>query len=438
MTGHSYGAAAKMQTPWGDIVELKERRLPPGPGSDPAERDRNQRERLFGATVIGTAKSGYSALRVEDLIALAGVSRATFYRHFDDKGDCFRATVEALLGKGLEAVEAALEESQPLARRLESAVHAVLAMVAAEPVAARICLLDSYAAGRDGTKPIEEALTQACEVAHDALVQLPEYEKTPPAIAQAVIGGPHRVMYTYLWQGRESELPALAPRLVEWATSFPPPVPGIDRRPRQPKLRPHIGAEPALGRDPHERMIRSFAEAVSRHGLTHTTISQIAAAGSISQTTFYRHFKDKEDALEAALDLSGAQLLAAALPSARRASSWPVAIRRALEAALAFLAAEPSFARLRAVEVYGAGPRAIAKRDVAWNQILAELIPEEVREVDALRLAAGAGANYALMYKKVRKGSLEDLPNLVPTATYIILSPLLGSSEAARVALAPL
>jgi AcrR family transcriptional regulator len=423
-----------MRTPWGDIGELKERNSRRGPGTGPADRDRDQRERLFGAMVIATAEMGYPAVRVEDLLGIARVSRGTFYRHFDDKGACFRATVEALLEIGLESIASALQAPHPWERRLEEAVHSVLALVAAQPVAARICLLDSYAAGLDGTEPVAEAMEQACGVAHEALLRLAGHEKTPPDIGQAVIGGLHRVLNTYLWQGRESELPELAPQLVKWATSFPPPVPGIDKRSRQARMRAPL--EPVVGRDLHERMIRTFAEAVGRYGLPRTTISQIAATGSISQATFYKHFRDKDDALEAALDLSGTQLVAAALPAARRAQNWPQAIHRALEAICRFLVAEPSFARLRAVEVYAAGPRAIIQRDVALDQIVAELIPEEVRQGPGeLSLTASGGAIYALIYKKVQEGDLEKLPGLAPTFSYLLLSPLLGPEEAARAAL---
>jgi AcrR family transcriptional regulator len=386
--------------------------------------------------VIATAEKGYSAVRVEDLLVIAGVSRATFYRHFDDKSDCFRATIQALLDIGLDSISAALEASDPWEQRLEKAVRSVLSLVAAEPAAARICLLDSYAAGADGIKPVEVALTRACEVAHESLVRLPGHEETPPEVGQAVIGGLHRVLSTYLWHGREAELPELTPRLVEWATSFPPPVPGIDTRVRRPRLR--APRDPLIGRDPHERLIRAFAEAVGKHSLPRTTISHIAASGSVSQTTFYKHFKDKDDALEAALDLSGTHLVAAALPAARRAPTWPLAIHRALESVCRFLATEPSFARLRATEVYAAGPRAIAQRDAAWNQIVAELIPPEVRQgSSALSLAAGGGAIYALAYRKVQQDELEELPSLAPTFTYILLSPLLGPEAAARIALTP-
>jgi AcrR family transcriptional regulator len=64
---------------------------PSWPGATREDVVRNQRERLFAAMVASTASKGYPATTVADLIALAGVSRATFYEHFDDKAHCFRA-----------------------------------------------------------------------------------------------------------------------------------------------------------------------------------------------------------------------------------------------------------------------------------------------------------------------------------------------------------
>ena len=61
------------------------------------EADRNQRERLFAATVAMVAEKGYEATTVADLVELSGVSRSAFYRHFEDKQECFLAAAEALI-----------------------------------------------------------------------------------------------------------------------------------------------------------------------------------------------------------------------------------------------------------------------------------------------------------------------------------------------------
>ena len=45
----------------------------------------DSRDRILLAAKEVLSESGYAAMRVEDLIARAGVSRATFYKHFDGK-----------------------------------------------------------------------------------------------------------------------------------------------------------------------------------------------------------------------------------------------------------------------------------------------------------------------------------------------------------------
>jgi hypothetical protein len=92
-----YIAGEEINTPWGRMDELRALRLRPGPGSTREKAAQNQKMRLFAATVASTATKGYPATTVADLTSLSGVSRSTFYEHFEDKAHCFRATVQALL-----------------------------------------------------------------------------------------------------------------------------------------------------------------------------------------------------------------------------------------------------------------------------------------------------------------------------------------------------
>ena len=56
------------------------------------------RERLLGAAADAFCRAGYFAVSVEDIVKQAGVSRMTFYRHFNGKAalalDLFRHNVE--------------------------------------------------------------------------------------------------------------------------------------------------------------------------------------------------------------------------------------------------------------------------------------------------------------------------------------------------------
>ena len=405
-----------------------------GPGSLRKDVVKSQRHRLFAATVASTISKGYPETTVADLIALAGVSRATFYAHFEDKAACFRATVEELFGDGLAVIQANLEGAESPAEKGRLALAGLLRLAVAQPAATRMALVDAYSAGPAGLEPLNAAFEEACELAHKAMVQLPDREETPEELSRAVIGGLHRLLYIHLYRGEEQALLDSCDVLWDWASGYPPPDGLLKQRPRRDRWR-EAPAHP--GRDQHERILRGFASAVAKHGFSKLGIPQITAEAGISNATFYQHFENKEDALLAVLDLSGAQLVAATLPAARREPDWPEALRRALESVCGFLASEPPFARLRTVEVYSAGPEAMMHRDQAWKQILEELVPANVREPagpQQLVIEASSGAVYGLLYERVRRGELEKVRELPSLLTYLMLTPLIGVEEAAKVA----
>jgi AcrR family transcriptional regulator len=65
-------------------------RLPRGRhGLDPQQVVASQRARIFSAMTSVTAAKGYATTTVADVLAVAGVSRETFYGQFRSKLDCF-------------------------------------------------------------------------------------------------------------------------------------------------------------------------------------------------------------------------------------------------------------------------------------------------------------------------------------------------------------
>jgi len=428
---------ADMRTTWGDARQLLERELVLGRGASSEARARNQRERLFAAAVLATASEGYAAVRVADLLALAGVSRNTFYQHFEDKGHCFQEAIRALFEVALDQLRQALLKPGDWEQRALAGVESLLEMSVLQPTAAKVSLVDAFTAGEDGVAPLQAGLHDATRMTHALLRRLPRHGETPPEMARATVGGLHRVLYRHLEAGEEEQLRGRAEDLMHWATCFPAGSLTAARRRSRRAPAPELGRRQSngVGVDTHERILRGFAAAVAERGYAATTISQVAAKASISQSTFYEHFKDKEDAMAAALDLSGAQLLATALPAARRAPDWPQALRLAISGLCRYFANEPAFAHLRVVEAYSAGPRAVALRDKAFEQILEEVLPAEATHGPAtLAIEASVGAAHALIYDTVRAGRLRELPALVPLATYVLLCPLMEASGAAEVA----
>lgn len=415
-------------TPWGDVSANGE-----GGASRPPE-TLDRRERLFAAMVASVEERGYEATTVANLLQLSGLSRAAFYDLFESKADCFAATIDALIKGAVPAVAASYDSELPLPERARAALRASLEIAAAQPAAARLCLVEAYAAGAIGVDPVRDALDRLGLLWGEALAAAPGREEVDIELVRATFGGFHRVIYNRLEEDRAEELPGLAGPLWEWAMSYLPPPRPLRLRGRRPRVAA-AGPPPFAAADPAERIIRAFAAAVAGKGYWATTIGDVAAAASISQRTLYEYFDGKGELLAAALDSSGAQLAAATLPAIRRSPGWPESVRAGFGAFTVFLGAEPEFAGLRSVEVYAAGPEAIRQRDAVGDSILAETLARGgPQDVEPLVAEAVVGALYSVMHDRVRERGADSLFDAAPFLSYVALVPFIGPERACDVA----
>jgi AcrR family transcriptional regulator len=127
------------------------RRLPRGThGLDPSLVAASQRSRLLEAVGQAVAEKGYSAATIDDIVRGAGVSKKTFYEHFEDKLGCFLAAYEAASDQLYEHVTAAQDAAgSDWHDRTRAGIHAYLRWLAAEPALARVFLIEIAAAGPD-------------------------------------------------------------------------------------------------------------------------------------------------------------------------------------------------------------------------------------------------------------------------------------------------
>jgi AcrR family transcriptional regulator len=403
--------------------------LPPGPGTPAGDVAQNQRERLFGAMVASVATRGYAATRVTDLIKLSGVSRRSFYDLFPDKEACFRAVVRELVSKSMALTE---EIPGSGSERARQRFEALTAMVTAQPAAARLCLIEAYAAGEEATEPLEEALVTLERRMQVGLADSPQGAGAPPEMITALVGAALEVVRTRLRERRESELTELSPGLIEFLLSYHAPPHPLRLTSRPPAAAP----ETIGGHDHAERALRAFAVVVAERGYANTTIEQVVKRASMSPTTFYANFDGKEDALRAAIDRAGAQVTAAVLPAFRRQPDWPGAVRAAFGALFNFLASRPALAHLMMVDVYAAGPEAIERRDGALRPLEAifEGGRQRVPQVPSIALEAIFGGIYWLANRQVRESGPQSLPALAPLCAYLALAPFIGPDRAAEAA----
>jgi AcrR family transcriptional regulator len=429
-----YRPSTMVQTPWGDAGQLRERKLRPGRGTPREEAERNQRERLFAALVATVAEKGYEATTVADLVKLSGVSRSAFYRHYDDKQACFLAAVEALVEPTLKRL--AGDESAPAGNaRAQRAFELLIELIVRQPAAAKMCIVEVYAAGPEGAALLDRMMDSATELAQRLLEQAPERQGLPPELVRAIVGGIQKVIHKRLYRGQEDQLLELAPQLWDWIFRYPvPPGPLKATRRRTVKALPFQERQAVA--NPPERVLRALAAVVAEKGYPDATVAEIVERAQTSQRTFYEHFKNKEDAIVAALDSGSAHMLAAALPAFRRAPDWQHAVHDTIEAMFHFGAEEPEYARLGGVEMYAAGKRALDQREVVTEGMEGLLAPGYELKPDTPPIAAEAvgGALYSLLYDQVNRKGPETLPDLVPTLVYVTLAPFLSAEEAYEIA----
>ena len=421
-------------TPWGPAGELRARQLRPGPGKAPASVDRNQRERIYGATVATVAEHGYESTRVADIIALAGLSRSAFYRLFDNKLECFLATLDAIADLARAPVVEVYRESrgQDWRERLEAALGCLVGMILAQPAAARVWLVEIYAAGPAAVDRLDRVVDQLVAEASDSFGDVPGQPGMPPDGVRAVFGGLHQIIHTRLRHDREEELPELVPDLVEWALSYGSPPTRL-RRPRKPPQLPEPTPDPD---DQRRRILTATTDVIAEQCYQEMTITEISQRAAVSLTTFYNHFDSKQAAFVAALGEAERQVVEIAWPVFSSERNWSRAVRDAIYAFFAFNATHPALSRLGGLRSFSGGASGLARREDATARF-ASILHDGYRERPDLSPIVGeavSGSLGALIYQTIARRGPEQMYSVAGIGSFLALAPFVGSDEACRLA----
>ena len=150
-------------------------------------------------------------MRIEDVIAIAGVSRRTFYDHFANKEEAFLAAYELVLEQLLSGVTAAFASGESWTSRVRRGLAAFLNLLASEPVLAQVCVVEALAAGPRALARRTEAME-----AFQALLQPPKGDAlatstAPPVAVEAIVGGIYEVIYSRVTSQPDRRAPKPAP-----------------------------------------------------------------------------------------------------------------------------------------------------------------------------------------------------------------------------------
>lgn len=147
-----------------------------------------QRARLVAAMVDVVTERGYAATTVACVVNRSGVSRRTFYDHFEDREACFLAAFEDSLQRLAAPVAAAYRSSGAWPERVRDALAALLDALARERGAGRVAMVDALAAGPAALERRRQALA-AVAAALDYDGRSVARGSPPPLTAEGVVGG---------------------------------------------------------------------------------------------------------------------------------------------------------------------------------------------------------------------------------------------------------
>ena len=187
----------------------------------------DQRERLFEATVKAVNERGFVATTISDLVANAGVSRRSFYEHFENKEECLLATYDALIARLTARIAQAYDPKDEWTDQIEAIVQALFEASSDRPDAARLVSVEMGAAGPVGIERWARDAELLTAFFTSVFEQAPGEGSIPAPVARAIVGALRTILYSRVRRERSSrslklELQKLTPDVVAWIVSFYP------------------------------------------------------------------------------------------------------------------------------------------------------------------------------------------------------------------------
>ncbi len=401
--------------------------------------------------VEAAAREGYAAVTVAQVIALAGVSRPTFYEYFTDKNDCFVAALDLVQGRVIAWAAQALEDADPT-RAAHDIVIALVGFAADQPTAARVLFDEAMAGGPraldvrdDGIRALEQLVENRYDTAGS--------RSAPDLSPRILVGGMYRLLAARL---RREELDAavVLPELLDWIDSYTLPLPLHRWRHLEPipvTVPATVVEAPLRAPDPvgsgHRRLSRSevaenhrqrlllaAATLAETKGYAATSVADIARVAGVDQRVFYRVFADKEAAFGALHELLFRHIMAVTATGFIAGESWPERVWEAGRAFASYVEQNPTLAHASFVDSHAGGTSMVQRVEQlvcgftiflqeGYQYTSRRKPPSSVIDVIVRSI-------FELDYVQVRESRLDQLSGLMPHVTFIAVAPFIGATTA--------
>ncbi len=161
-----------------------------------------QRTRMLGAMVEVAGERGAPRASVAHIVERAGISRRTFYEHFEDREDCFLAAFDYALGRAREAVVPAYESGGAWRERVRAGLAALLGFFDEQPGLGALLVIDALGAGPRALERRKELLDALIAVVDEGREEVRAGQEPPPLAADGVVGAVFNVLHARMLERR--------------------------------------------------------------------------------------------------------------------------------------------------------------------------------------------------------------------------------------------
>jgi AcrR family transcriptional regulator len=171
---------------------------------------RNQEDRILRAMATNCAEKTFVGTTIADIVGTAGISRATFYKHFPNKAECFQAAVARFVTELQATAGEARASANGSNDRIRVVTAAMLERLAAEPEWTTLLFIEAPTVDPEIVRGYRRLIlgALAAEMAAD------DSSNCSGADPELAFGRAQVLLAEYVTGGEVERLPSLLPELV--------------------------------------------------------------------------------------------------------------------------------------------------------------------------------------------------------------------------------
>jgi AcrR family transcriptional regulator len=190
---------------------------------------------------------------------------------------------------------------------------------------------------------------------------------------------------------------------------------------------------PALSREfiaehKQRRIMDALAGLTAEQGYEATKISDIVKRAGVARKTLYDNFEGKEEVFLAAFDAARDEVLRR-VEEGGGDGEWQERIEGGLAAFLAYVAEQPTLARMCMIEALSATPATTKRYEDALDtfvELTKRTLPDDERLPDTITETLVGGVAW-IVYQQIRRGEAERAEDLLPELTEFMTAPYLSA-----------